>query len=138
MDPNPNFFNFLDDGARDHRHFPRGAAIQHSSHLHLNEVLRRTLGDLSLTCPNCGGICPDHSINLRDAFMKRLGILSQKIAEGVDLYFRNRSFGIPEPSEVIPRIYDLAAEHSFVYALAEPEDGGIEIEEETEGEREEE
>lgn len=119
---NPSFFSFLDDGARDHRHLPRGASIQHSSQAHLRSVLQRVLGDIPIACPNCDGICIDHSINLRDAFIRRLGVLAKKIVEGTDLYFRSRQFGVTEPSEVIEKIYSLASESSFVYALSEPQD----------------
>lgn len=81
----------------------------------------KALGDLPLVCEQCGGLCDEHCIKLRDAFFRRARALSDKLYIGFDIYLQERDFGVVEPIETINTIYRLWSELSCLHDLVEPQ-----------------
>lgn len=93
----------------------------------IRTILQKALGDLPQKCPDCNGMCQHHVVAVRDAFMYRAGELGTKLLEGLSLYRLERRFGLQEPEDLIKKIYDIWAEMSVLYALAEPQDVSDEV-----------
>ncbi|HYT41407.1 MAG TPA: hypothetical protein VEP90_03620 [Methylomirabilota bacterium] len=84
-------------------------------------IVLKALGDLPIVCDQCGGLCDDHCVKLRDAFFKRARNLADKLYIGLDIYLQEREFGVIEPVETINTIYRLWSELSCLHELVEPQ-----------------
>jgi hypothetical protein len=86
------------------------------------EILQAALGELPRLCPYCQGLCPDHTVKLRDAFMARARDLSKRLQRLTKLYAAERECGIVQPTQLIQAIYDTWQELFVLYPLAEPQE----------------
>jgi hypothetical protein len=84
-------------------------------------VAVRAMGDVPPVCPNCGDLCPEHVIRLRDSFLGRAKLLTFRLLQGLELYQQARLFGIPEPVETVNTIYQIWSELALLHDLVEPQ-----------------
>src|SRR5437764_397219 len=108
-------------GEKESRRLIETAYIGEEVRTRTTSVIARALGDLSGACPTCGGLCEEHCIKLRDAFFNRALILASRMVVGLDLYMRERKFGIMEPVETINNIYRIWAELAILHEFVEPQ-----------------
>lgn len=108
-------------GERDTQRMIENAYILDEMKSQITHVMIRALGDLPMACETCGELCDEHCVKLRDAFFKRASVLCTRVMTGLDLYMRERNFGISEPVEVINGIYRAWTELACLIELVEPD-----------------
>jgi hypothetical protein len=84
-------------------------------------VAIKAMGDVPPVCPQCGDLCPEHVVRLRDSFLGRAKLLTMRLLQGLDLYQQSRLFGVHEPVETINAIYQIWSELALLHDLVEPQ-----------------
>lgn len=108
-------------GEKESRHMIETAFIGDEMTTRATSIITKALGDLPAMCPTCGDLCAEHCIKLRDAFFIRALFLGRRLCSGLDLYLREREFGVGLPIDTINAIYRTWAEIAILHELVEPQ-----------------
>lgn len=96
----------------------------------VTHVALKALGDMSPVCENCGELCDEHCVKLRDAFFRRAKFLVDKLGRSLDVYAQTRELGVAEPVDLVNMIYRIWDELSCLHDLVEPQVDEDEVAEE--------